>query len=205
VRFRYPEHPVFNDLFPVLSGPTVVADTFLPSVSAVLERLGDRVGLAVSAGEWNAGQRPTLVRAGTERWEIAEEGSLGTEQVLKLAARMILFVCTGNTCRSAMAEALAKKLLADRLECLPEELPARGYWILSAGVSAFGGGAAMPESIEVASEFGADLREHRSRPVNPQLLAAADDVIAMTRSHAQILAGRFAGIGPSVRMLCGED
>jgi protein-tyrosine phosphatase len=205
VRFRCPEHPLFDDLFPALPGRTIVADTYLPSVSAVLELLGDRVGLAVSAGERRIDARPTLVRADAERWEIAEEGSLGTEVVLKLAARMILFICTGNTCRSPLAEGFAKKILAERLECRPEELPARGFWILSAGVNSFGGGMAMPEAIEVAAELGVDLRDHRSRPVNPPLLAAADDVVAMTRSHAQILAGRFPEVGPPIRMLCGEE
>jgi protein-tyrosine phosphatase len=96
-------------------------------------------------------------------------------------------------------------LLADRLGCGPAELPSRGYWVLSAGVGAFGGGAATPESVAAAAEFGADLGEHRSRPVNPQLLAAADDVIAMTQAHAQILAARYPDLGPAVRMLCGDD
>jgi protein-tyrosine phosphatase len=40
--------------------------------------------------------------------------------------------------------------------------------------------------------------------VNPQLLAAADDVIAMTRAHAQALAVRYPGVGPDARLLCGE-
>jgi protein-tyrosine phosphatase len=118
---------------------------------------------------------------------------------------MILFVCTGNTCRSPLAEGLAKRMLADRLGCAVEELPARGYWVLSAGVAAYGGGPATAESVEVATELGADLGSHRSRPVNPQLLAAADDVIAMTRAHADALAARYAGVGPAVRLLADPD
>ena len=41
--------------------------------------------------------------------------------------------------------------------------------------------------------------------MNPQLLAAADDVIAMTRGHADALAGRFPGLGPMPRLLCGDQ
>jgi protein-tyrosine-phosphatase len=85
------------------------------------------------------------------------------------------------------------------------DLPARGFWVLSAGVATHGGGPATPESVEVAAELGADLAAHRSRPVSPQLLAAADDVIAMTRGHAEALAARFPGTGPAVRLLCGGD
>ena len=71
-------------------------------------------------------------------------------------------MCTGNTCRSPLAEALAKKVLADRLGCTADELPGRGFWVLSAGVSAYGGGPASEESVTVAAEFGADLSGHRA-------------------------------------------
>ena len=116
----------------------------------------------------------------------------------------MLFVCTGNTCRSPLAEALAKKVLADRLGCTADELPARGFWVLSAGVAAFGGSPASAESAAVAKEFGADLSGHASRSVNPQLLLAADDVIAMTHGHLHAL-GRYGAAGPAPRLLCGED
>src|SRR5262249_12973503 len=145
--------------------------------------------------------RPTVVRADGGDWQVVESGALGEGELRKLAARMILFVCTGNTCRSPLAEGLSKKLLADRLGGAVEELRARGYWVLSAGVAAYGGGPATAESVEVATELGADLGAHRSRPINPQLLAAADDVIAMTRAHADALAARYAGVGPTVRLL----
>jgi protein-tyrosine phosphatase len=95
--------------------------------------------------------------------------------------------------------------MADRLGCRPDDLPAHGIWVLSAGVATYGGSPAAPESVDVAAEFGVDLRDHQSRPVNPQLLAAADDVVAMTAGHAHALAVRFPGVGPRVRLLCGDD
>jgi protein-tyrosine phosphatase len=84
-------------------------------------------------------------------------------------------------------------------------LPRRGIWALSAGVSAYGDSPATPEAVAVAGELGADLSEHRSRAVNVDLLSAADDVIAMTRGHAQALASRFPGAGPAPRLLCGDE
>jgi protein-tyrosine phosphatase len=104
-----------------------------------------------------------------------------------------------------MAEVLAKQLLADRLKCTVDELPGRGYWIMSAGVAAYGGDAASAGAVEVVAEWGADLSRHESRPVNPQILAAADDVIAMTRSHAAALAMRYPGFGPPAQLLCGDE
>jgi protein-tyrosine phosphatase len=115
--------------------------------------------------------------------------------------RSILFVCTGNTCRSPLAEVLCRKMLADRLGVGADELAARGFAVGSAGVAALVGDEATPEAAEVARELGADLAGHRSQPVTPEQLAAATDVIAMTAAHAQMLAWRFPGQGPAVTLL----
>lgn len=119
--------------------------------------------------------------------------------------RSVLFVCTGNTCRSPLAEALCKQMLADRIGCAPEELANRGFVIRSAGVHAYPGDAPSAPAVDVAAEFGADLSNHRSRPVNPELLATATDIFTMTHTHAVVLTMRFPGVGPEPRLLCGPD
>jgi protein-tyrosine phosphatase len=207
VRFRCPEHPLFDLVIPAVAdlGSVFVADTGDATAAAAIERLGAVGALAVNAGERPVGHRPTVVRTTEAKYAITEPGALPAGEIERLAARIILFVCTGNTCRSPLAEALAKKMLAERLGCTPEELPRRGYWVLSAGVAAYGGGAAAADSVTVAAEFGADLSRHTSRPVNPQLLLAADDVIVMTRSHLHALAARYPGTGPTARLLCGDE
>ena len=111
--------------------------------------------------------------------------------------RSVLFVCTGNTCRSPLAEAVCKRLLADRLNCLPGELESRGFVVSSAGVMAYPGEAANPNAVVAAAELGAELVAHRSRPVNPELLANATHVIAMTSGHLAVLAARFPSVGPA--------
>lgn len=129
-----------------------------------------------------------------------------TEPVLSAGNnRTILFVCTGNTCRSPLAESLCKKMLAESLGCATEELPAKGFLVQSAGVAAAPGDAASPNAVLVAEEFGADLRHHRSRPVNPELLQSATDVITMTRTHTAVLTTYFANYGPLPEPLCGPD
>lgn len=110
--------------------------------------------------------------------------------------RNILFICTGNTCRSPLAEAFCRQMLAERLQVPPEALDQRGFVVKSAGVAAFPGDEATPEASLVAREMGLDLSAHRSRPVNPELLASATDVIAMTSAHAAMLSLRFPGYGP---------
>lgn len=117
----------------------------------------------------------------------------------------VLFVCTGNTCRSPLAEALCRRLLADRLGCDPAELEARGYVVRSAGIAALPGDTAALPAVEVARELGADLSAHQSRPVNPELLAAATHVLAVTRGHAEALLMRYPGVGPEPDLLGGSD
>lgn len=209
IRFRCPEHPLFDAVAPALELPTLVVDTFLSTAEETLDVLDDSTAIAVSSGELSTNERPTVVTVTGSRndlgWKITEPGLLPTEEIEKLASRIILFVCTGNTCRSPLAEGLAKKLLADRLGCAVNDLPSRGFWVVSAGVSATSGGRAADESIVVAAELGSDLSQHESRAVNPQLLAAADDVIAMTRSHAHTLMARYPDIGPLPTLLCGQE
>lgn len=118
--------------------------------------------------------------------------------------RSILFVCTGNTCRSPLAEAICRKLLATRLGIHEDELSARGYTIRSAGIAAFAGDAASPEAVAIAAELGMDLSQHRSRPVNPELLACSTDVLAMTQAHLAVLMMRYPGEGPRPELLAGE-
>ena len=116
----------------------------------------------------------------------------------------ILAVCTGNTCRSPMAEALCVKLLAERLGCRPAELPRHGFLVLSAGLAAVPGDQAAAEAVATVQELGGDLSGHESRPLTAELVAQADYLITMTQGHAAALAGRFARHNPRPRLLCPQ-
>jgi protein-tyrosine phosphatase len=92
----------------------------------------------------------------------------------------ILFVCTGNTCRSPLAEALARVELARR--CW------RHAEVRSAGVAAQEGEAASELAAAAAQKRDLDLSRHQSRGLTPELVEWADLVLGMSPSHLEMIA-----------------
>lgn len=90
----------------------------------------------------------------------------------------ILFVCTGNTCRSPMAEAMLKSM----------NIP--GIEVKSAGIFAENGGNASANAIKVLDEFNIP-HQHQSSQLNEELIAWADYILTMTDGHKQTIAGRY--------------
>jgi protein-tyrosine phosphatase len=161
--------------------------------------------LIISDGPASLQQRATTVRITGSRWEIVIPGAVSADVIAGLAPCRILFVCTGNTCRSPLAQALCTKLLADHLSCLPLELPQRGFIVQSAGLAAMMGESAADEARIVAQECGADLSAHRSQPLTIELLTQADFLFAMTRSHLFVLESLETGPPPRLLSLEGDD
>src|SRR5437763_1429761 len=149
--------------------------------------VGEDVALVIDDGPCHYGQASTVVQVRGDDWDLLREGVFTKADLERQSASVIVFVCTGNTCRSPLAEGLCKKLLAERLGCSLEELPGRGFLVLSAGLSAMMGGRAAAESVEAAREFGVDLTGHRSRPLAAELVAQADHLVVMTQGHALAL------------------
>ncbi|NLW07860.1 MAG: low molecular weight protein arginine phosphatase, partial [Clostridia bacterium] len=87
----------------------------------------------------------------------------------------ILFVCTGNTCRSSMAAAIAKHLAAERGLDIP---------IASAGIAARAGDPATPAAVEALAAMGIELGDHRARSLEAVMVHSADTILAMTARHA---------------------
>ena len=91
--------------------------------------------------------------------------------------KSILFVCTGNTCRSPMAEGLARAMLGGS-----------GAWrVASAGIGAMEGQPASPHAISVLRPAGIDLSRHRSRMITRRALDEADYVVGLTRGHVEAI------------------
>lgn len=87
----------------------------------------------------------------------------------------ILIVCTGNICRSPMAEGL----LRTRLHALGLKVK-----VASAGVAAMAGWPADPLAIEVMHDHGIDIRSHVAQQVTAPLLSASDLILTLDRTHS---------------------
>jgi protein-tyrosine-phosphatase len=104
----------------------------------------------------------------------------------------VLFVCTGNTCRSPMAEGLFRQAVAGRED----------FQVSSAGVAASKGAPCNPETAALLKKRGAALGEFSSRPLSEAMLAAATHVFAMTQGHLQTLEARFPEYSDKYYLVC---
>jgi L-threonylcarbamoyladenylate synthase len=209
-----PAHPFLKRVAELSETPIVALISSLPAGKSWADSDGLEVArshaqdlaLVVDAGPPRHPQGPTVIEVTREGWTLAKEGVVPQSMLNRLSSSMILFVCTGNTCRSPMAEGLFRKLLAERLNCAMDELAQHGYLVLSAGVSASPGMPAATDALALLRSEGVDLSDHASQPATEDLLTQADHVLAMTAGHLDVLHSDFPQLREKMRMLSpGHD
>jgi protein-tyrosine phosphatase len=190
LRLRCPAHRAILDVLDRLDIPLLVTAAAAP----------DSADMAIhdAPGPYPT---PTVLAVDGETWRVAAAGAITDEMLRQQSACLVVFVCTGNTCRSPLAEALCKKRLADALGCTVAELPERGFFVYSAGLAAMMEGPAAAEALDVARSYGAELSGHCSRPLTADVAARADYLVAMTRNHLQALTERFPRLSSRPRLL----
>ena len=194
VGVRHPDHRAAEAFLSAAGVPVIASSAnrtgLAPPIEAheIAESLGNEIDLVIDSGVTRYRKGSTIVALNGSGYKLLREGVWDERTVRRLSTVNILFVCTGNTCRSPIAEGLCRKLLAQRLDCRMDELSARGISVMSAGTSAYGGGRASPESVEVVSRRGGDISGHVSQPLTTELIRTADYIFAMTRTHLDAVA-----------------
>ena len=185
IGIRIPNHPVALKLVEnthcTIAAPSANFEGSLPPTTCAeaLAELDGLVDLAIDSGKVEIGTASTIVDFTGSDPRVVREGVIVQDDVDAVTRRKnILFVCTGNSCRSVMAEYLLKKELQGRAD----------IEIASAGTGVFFPTSASSEAVKVLQEQGIDARGHLSRPVTNMMLQRSDLIFVMTRSHlSQVL------------------
>ncbi|MEZ6068614.1 MAG: hypothetical protein R3B90_23525 [Planctomycetaceae bacterium] len=113
--------------------------------------------MSVDGGAARFSEPATAVEVGPLGYQVVQTGIVGQRTIEQLASTIVMFVCTGNTCRSPMAEVMFRNLVCKHLDCTDDELVSRGYLVLSAGLATSPGMPASAESLHLMRESGLDL------------------------------------------------
>lgn len=196
VAVRVSSHPVAQRLPALLDGPIVSTSANLAGrdpitdPSLIEEAFTGLLAMVVDGGVLPPGRASTIVDARSIPLKIVREGAVTANSLARRtgleveggrSVPLVLLVCTGNACRSPMAEGALKNLLREK--GMEGDVD-----IASAGVSAVNWGSATEEAQMTAWDEGIDISAHRPRQLTPQMTREADIIVAMSERHRNLIA-----------------
>lgn len=164
----------------------------------VLEQFSGQIDLLIDGGSCKYKKSSTVVKIGKKGLEILREGVYSKDELEAMSQVKFLFICTGNTCRSPMAEGIFRKYLAEKLQCNVDQLQKKGYKVVSAGVIDMAGSPASKEAIAACADKGVDIKDHKSTTLTQQLVEENDFIFAMAQVHRE----RVADLCPAAADKC---
>ena len=207
IGLRVPATDLAQQILRLCAGPVVLTSANISgaedpkTAQDVVDQLGDRVDLILDGGPCQFGKASTVVQVIGKQIKVLREGSVNLDSVNRMSNFVGLVVCTGNTCRSPMGEAIFKKLVAEKVGCDPDDLIENGIQIASAGIAAMAGSPAADQATQVMSEQGLEIGDHASQPISERTAQVADLILTMTNGHRQALISHWPMLEPRTKTL----
>jgi protein-tyrosine phosphatase len=207
VGLRVPAHPVILEVLRLTPGPLVLSSANRSGQPApitaeeAIAQLGDNVQLVLDDGKCQFGQPSSVVEIDGDKLNLLRPGVVSEANLDRLASMIVLLVCTGNTCRSPMAEVICRHLIAKKLNCTETELDDRGVMVMSAGIAATPGGRPSLEAVQVMSQSGLVLDGHVAQPLSQRLARYADIILTMTNGHRHAIVNEWPDIADRVQVV----
>ncbi len=191
IGIRCPDHPVASLLLRLVSHSVVAPSANRagkpPATDAdqVLADLGDEVDMVLDGGPCRHKKSSTVAAVSKQGAQVLREGVYSQSELQKMSEVTFLFVCTGNTCRSPMAEGFFRKYLAEKVGCHVDELEGMGYKVHSAGTMNMAGVPASAEAVTACALRGVDIAGHVSQHLTRALIDASDFIFCLASSHCE--------------------
>lgn len=143
-----------------------------------------KIDLIIDAGDLRPQRPSTVLDLTCKPFNILREGGISENQIASIfIRRRILFVCTGNSCRSPMAEYLLRYFLKKNKKAASQR-----YEVVSAGISAFDGAGPAAEVEKIMQkEEGIDISQSKANLINKQMILSSDYIFAMEDSQIEFI------------------
>jgi len=204
IGIRCPNNPIASILLRLTHNPVIAPSANVtgepPATDAegVLAQFSGQIDLVMDAGPCKYKKSSTVVKIGKKGLEILREGVYSQPELEAMSEIKFLFVCTGNTCRSPMAEGIFRKYLAEKLQCEVDQLDKMGYKVSSAGILDLENSPASTEAIEACAAKGIDIKAHRNRALSQKLIEESDFIFGMSQMHCE----RIIALSPEAASKC---
>ena len=191
IGIRCPDNVIASMLLHETNNPVIAPSANLsgqkPAVNAeeVLSKLSGKIDLLIDAGPSKYKKSSSVVKIGKKGVEILRHGIFPKENLDKMSVVNFLFVCTGNTCRSPMAEGIFRKYLAEKVQCKVDQLEQVGYKVGSGGVMNTSGFPASAGALAACASKGIDLSAHRNKGISKELIEESDYIFVMEPGHKE--------------------
>jgi len=208
IGLRCPDDRVAMELLGAVETPVVASSANHPggkpphNATAAGNALGEDVDLIIDGGQSRYARPSSVVKVRADGTvDVLREGVYDKRYIRKLMRRSILFVCSGNTCRSPMAEAIARHELARRLNIRSDQLSNTNWQVLSVGVYAGHGSPATPEALDALQSLGIEPHDHESRGLSREHVQQAEAVYCMTEAHREAVLSMVPDAADRVHLL----